>query len=75
MLGQFLVTAVQQRFITTGTDDAGFEIVGNGDPADALKKGPSMAVSGNPSGQLFVLKRFDIGLIAGPQHRHKQVSC
>src|ERR1035441_1232539 len=74
VFGQFLVTAVQQRFVTAGTNDPGLEIIRNRDSTDALKESPSMAMSSKPSAQLLVVEGLDIRLIAGAQHRHKQMA-
>src|ERR1039457_4630298 len=48
MFGHLLVTAVQQRFITAGTNHPGLRIIWNRNPSDALKKGIGVAMSLNP---------------------------
>ena len=75
VFGHLLITAVQQRFITTRTNDPGLEIVGNRDPSHSAKESVSVAVSGDPGRQLFILEGFGVGLIARPQHRHKQMTA
>ena len=66
VFGQFLVTAVQQRFVTAGTNDPGLEIIRNRDSTDALKESPSMAMSSKPSAQLLVVEGLDIRLLLAP---------
>ena len=73
VFGHFLVTAVQQRFITTRTNDPGLKIIGHSDPGHPLEKGIRVAMGRNPSGQLFIGESLHVSFIAGPQHRHKQV--
>ena len=74
MFGHLLITVVQQRLISTRTNDPGLKIVGNRDPRDSPKEGVSMAVSGDPGRQLFIFEGFRVGLVARTQHGHKEVA-
>jgi hypothetical protein len=73
-VGHLLITVVQQRLITTRTNDSGLKIVGNRDPSDSPEESISVAMSGDPGRQLFILEGFRVGLVARTQHGHKEVA-
>src|SRR5450759_2049696 len=74
MFGHLLVTAVQQRFITAGTNHPGFQIIGNSYPAYPMEKGIGMTMGLNPGGQFFILESLGVGLVTGTKHRHTQMT-
>jgi hypothetical protein len=58
---------MNHRLIAAGLNDAGLEVVRDGDLGHVLEKRAGAAVSRDSGGQLFVGKRLSKGLVAGPR--------
>jgi len=72
VISQFLVAAVEPRFVTTGTDHSGLRIVWDEHPAHTTKGFVGINVAFDPSRRLFIGKSLDESVVAGSEHRDEQ---
>src|ERR1700745_340139 len=73
-LRHFLVSAIEIRLITTSSAHSGFQIVGNDQFWQRLKKLEGADMSPDPGLQLFTPASLGIGVVARSQHGYEQRS-
>jgi hypothetical protein len=74
VLSQVLVGRVKLWLVATGVLDTGLEIVGDNDLGYPTQEGEGPHVSANPVGKVLARLSLSIGVVAGAQGGHEDLS-
>jgi hypothetical protein len=75
MLGQFLIGAVDPRFVAAGGRDPGLQVVANHRLGYAADVGEGVGVGADPVGEPLRPARLGVGAVRGSQHRNEDVGA